>query len=146
MHPAFFVAVAALVTFIVTMTIISSVCSLVSGWSKLAKSYPCETYVVGTTWRWQSAKLRKGMNYNGCLTVTANAEGMRVSMWPLMRLGHPPLFFPWSDVSLSRQRDWFRSEYVRFTLAREPALPFVITGRLAKKIQEAIGPAWPEEA
>ena len=86
------------------------------------------------------------MDYNACLTVTANTEGLRVSIVPLMRLGHPPLFFPWADVTLNRQGDWFGSEYVHFTLARGPSLPFAVTGRLAKKIQEAIGPAWPEEA
>jgi len=62
------------------------------------------------------------------------------------RFMHPPLFIPWSEVSVRRKRIWILGERVTLTLGREIAIPFTIGGRLAGKVKTAAGNAWPLEA
>jgi hypothetical protein len=50
---------------------------------------------------------------------------------------HPPLFFPWSDVTVSREQRWF-GELARFRLAKEPSVPLLLSVRLA---DEALRPS-----
>jgi len=50
-----------------------------------------------------------------------------------MRPCHPALFFPWSDVSVSRERRWF-GELARFRFAKEPSVPLLLSARLADEV------------
>jgi hypothetical protein len=44
----------------------------------------------------------RSANYRSCVTLGANARGLYLAVRPLFRIGHPPLFIPWSDVQVSR--------------------------------------------
>jgi hypothetical protein len=144
MNPAAMIIAFALLSAAVVFTVVTSVVAAIGGWRRLAKAYPCQTQIVGTTWSWQSAELRYGAGYNGCLRMTANATGLRVETMFFLRISHPPLFFPWEETTLERTIRLFGIESVRFHFEREPDIPFTISRRLATKIQTAIGAAWPE--
>lgn len=111
--------------------------SILGGWAALAEVYRAPWRVEGVTWRFQSAEMRWSCNYGGCLKFVANEEGLGVSVMPIFRIGHPPLFFPWAEIHAERERSWFM-ESVRFAFSQRPSVPMRISGRLAKKIEAAL--------
>lgn len=132
--------------FIVLWGIICHVISLVGGWRELASQYHMEHPFSGELFRFQSAQMRGRMNYNGCVTVGANVEGLYLSVLFVLRLGHPPLFIPWSDVSGTiKKRRWFSR--LRLKFERCPSVPLVISKRLGERISHASGAVfYPEGA
>ncbi len=74
-----------------------------SGWSALAQRFPATSPATGQTFGWTSAKLSMFSNYNRCLKVTVSARGIDVVPQIFFRIGHDPIFIPWSKV-VGRQR------------------------------------------
>jgi hypothetical protein len=122
--------------------------SIIGGWSQLANRYRCRDRIVGTAWSFQSADVR-GMflptGYGGCLRVVANHDGIGFSVLFPFRVGHPPLFFPWSEIMVAQKTVFFVFKRVRFTFPLEPTVSILVTNRLAEKIQLAIGENWFDE-
>jgi len=85
-------------------------------------------------------------NYGNCLTVGANSDGLYLGILFFFRFMHPPLFIPWSEVSISTKRSWLFGQRVTLTLGREIAIRLTIRGRLAGKLKAAAGNGWPLEA
>jgi hypothetical protein len=67
---------------------------------------------MGEQIRGQSASLRRWSRYRNCLTFTANQQGLHVSIFFLFRSGHPPLWIPWSEITV-HQETTFGLEYTR---------------------------------
>lgn len=126
--------------------VVCQLISLIGGWRELAKEYHTEHPFSGELFRFQSAQMRGKMNYNNCLTVGANVEGLYLSVLFVFRLGHPPLFIPWSDVSGTiEKRRWFSR--LRLKFERCPSVPLVISKRLGERISHASGAVfYPEGA
>ena len=121
------------------------VCLLVArigGWSLLAEIYRSSEPFEGSKWRFQSAQMRWWMNYNNCLTVGTNSRGLYLATFLLFRPGHPPLFVPWTDVSVNR-RPGILFTYWDFRFRRAPDLSFRINDRLKERIAGAAGRSWP---
>jgi len=115
-----------------------------SGWSTLADFFRSDTDFRGQKWRMQSAAMRYAMSYNNCLTIGANEEGLYLAM-PMffIRVGHPPLFIPWSEVSASPvTTGWLRGR-TRLHLGRDLQIPLTISAALAQKLQMTAGTQWP---
>ena len=72
--------------------------SRLSGWAALAARYSEETPFAGPRFSGQSGELN-GFYYGKGLTLGANREGFFLSMGILFRVGHKPLFIPWTDVT-----------------------------------------------
>jgi len=133
----FFVAFWCLICFLI---------ATISGWRKLARQFPATSPFTGPTWSFQSARMRWTSNYGRCLTVGADITGLYLSTLFPFRVGTPPLFLPWSEVSLWRRRKFlWLFRYVDLRLGREAQIPFMIDGRLADRIQAAAGTGWPIE-
>ena len=65
-----------------------------------------------------------------------SAEGLYLAVFPLMRFGHPPLFFPWTDLDLRRARRLFAHVLeVRFHQA--PAVVLRFPESLGRRIAAA---------
>ena len=112
--------------------------SLVSGWREFSQYYRSVAPFNGPRFRFQSVSMRLRVGYNNCLIVVVNTEGLHVSILFPFRIGHPPLFFPWVDISATEKRGFFlRGFELRFN--RCPSIPFVISKRLMIKISEASG-------
>lgn len=84
------------------------------GWRLLAEAYRLQDRFDGSRWRFASARMRWGVNYNGCLTFGANEHGLYLAALFLFRLGHPPLFIPWSDLR-ARETQGVMFKYIEFT-------------------------------
>ncbi len=134
-----------LVGFVGLWIAISYLVARLGGWAKLATFYRFSGPFDGQCWRFQSAELRWKMGYNNCLTVGANSAGLYLSVLFLFRLGHPGLFIPWTDISITPGKRGFWSIYREFRFRQAPMIPFRISQRLAQRIKESAGSAFPVE-
>jgi len=139
-YVAFLIA-AATVGFTVLLAV---VIAHLSGWASLAERYRCLEPFPESSWKLQSGQFRWYLNYNNCLTVGADPRGLFLWIFPLFRAAHPPLFIPWNEISISRQKVlWVKQ--VRFCLGHELQIPFTIREGLAQKLRSAAGSSWPVE-
>lgn len=127
--------------FLVLWTLVPIVISYVSGWASLAGQFRFHDTFTGSRWSWQSAQMRFMMNYNRCLTMGANEQGLYLAMNPLFRGGHPPLFIPWNEISVKPQRILF-FEGTRFQLGRANPVPLWVRKKLADRLKTAAGNGW----
>jgi hypothetical protein len=119
--------------FIFCWIALSILIARLSGWARLARHYRAEAPLDGTRFRFQSAGMRFATNYGGCLTVGVNRRGLYLAVWLLFRIGHPSLFIPWRDITMTERKKFFMQQVVfRFTCC--PSIPFIINKRLADKI------------
>lgn len=101
-----------------------------SGWSILAPHYRGTVAGHGLRWHFTSARLGP-VGYRRCLGLAADAHGLRLCTWLPMRLSHPSLFIPWSEVDeVGPGRAHFRSP-VRLQLRRAPGISVELPRRLA---------------
>ncbi|UOQ72009.1 hypothetical protein [Hymenobacter cellulosilyticus] len=84
-----------------------------SGWRQLARYFPAGNYpraVFHQSFWLQSATLRRpdavlsGSRYGGVLRIQYGPEGLRLSVLPTFRFGHPPLLIPWSAIGVPQER------------------------------------------
>lgn len=87
--------------------------------------------------------MRWGANYNNCLTIGGDPAGLYLSPLFFFRIGHPPLFVPWTEISLRGRRKIMFIECVELRLGREEQIPFLIRAGLADQIRPAAASSWP---
>ena len=124
--------------FIIFWMLIVKLISKAGGWGALAASYKAAYPFEGTKFRFQSARLRRKTSYNNALTVGANRDGIYLKMSFIFRIGHPPLFIPWEDVSTTTTRVWWTTT-IKLEFAKCPKVPLTIRKRLAEKLEGASG-------
>jgi hypothetical protein len=110
--------------FILLWVIILFVLANIGGWSRLAQYYEAQSKFEGEKWSFKSGRM--GMtNYSGCLKIGSDDYGLYLAVLPLFRVGHPPLFIPWHDITTSKSRRFLIS-YLDFTFARTPSVTFSV--------------------
>ena len=88
------------------------------GWRELASRYRAIRPHSGERFRLVSARMRWGAVYHGSAYLSADSDGLYLTVMSLFRAGHPPLFIPWSDISSTRERRWWVDGVgLRFTQA-----------------------------
>jgi hypothetical protein len=116
---------------------ISFTLSAIGGWGALASSYATRGRPRGTSFRLRSARVGL-VGYNNCLRFVASPAGLFMAVLLPFRLAHPPLFAPWSEISVTPYRGWvFR--YVDFRFARHPNVRLRLFHSLAEEILRAGG-------
>ena len=114
----------------------------IGGWAALAAAYSHSGEFQGERLRFQTAQMRWGTNYGGCLTIGANHRGLFLSVLFLFRIGHPPLFIPWTDISVSDPKGrWF--SYVELRFRRAPSIPLRVSEQLARWLADRAATSWP---
>lgn len=113
-----------------------------TGWAAWTEFYRASSPFTGTRWRFQSIQTRWLTHYGNCVTVGANEEGLYLAVLILFRIGHPPLFIPWRDVSVGTKKCLF-GNVVELRFQATPAAPVYLSERLAQRIAAAAGSAWP---
>jgi hypothetical protein len=77
------------------------------------------------------------VNYGGCITAYLGPGGLRLSVWPIFRLMHPPLLIPWDEItSVARSKSFFCTVYTVRIDRTNTALYF------KGKLGESIAKAW----
>lgn len=113
---------------------ISYLTAFMSGWHKLGECFRCEREFTGERWVRQSAGMRWATRYSGILTIGANQEGLYLATQPFFRMGHPPLFVPWSEIAASDKKLWMMAG-TQFVVGRETQIPIWVYAKLAAKIR-----------
>ena len=103
------------------------------GWHALAQHYASTGSFAGRRFRFCSGRLARGISYNGALIAGADPFGLYLAVWPIIRLGHPPLFVPWAEVSAVSEAHSL-IPVVALTFACAPETRMRITRRLAEKL------------
>ena len=104
--------------FILFWMFICYLISLVGGWRKLAEYYkrPEGMLLTGTKGILTSLDLN-GASYSGVVFIRVNDLGMYLSVLIFFRVGHPPLFIPWSDIKIEEKQSFLfgKSHYISFS-------------------------------
>ena len=108
-----------------------------SGWRSLAEVYRLDKEFEGSVWRLKSGRIGSA-NYSSCLTLGANERGMLLKVLLPFRLWHPPLFVPWSDVSVVPGKGWV-FHYLDFRFAQVPETRIRLRPRLGTLLLSAGG-------
>jgi len=105
--------------------------SALGGWARLAETFSAREAPAGRCFSMQDGMVG-WVSYNACLSVSVSAEGLHLSVMFPFRVGHPPLFIPWTAVRSPRIRRFLWAESVAF----DAGSPSVATVRLPKRIFE----------
>lgn len=72
--------------------------SCVSGWMGLAKRFRFRGPLPKMAFRWQMGAM--GPTRNGCLSISADRDGLLLAMPRWLSLAHAPLFIPWCELTV----------------------------------------------
>jgi hypothetical protein len=92
-------------SWVLTVFILSKI-----GWSALAAQYKTEEIFDGTEIAIYSASMNK-VNYNNCLAIKYNKEGIHITPMKYLLPFHSPLFIPWKDIKEIRDRKTFLIDF-----------------------------------
>ena len=106
--------------------------SFISGWSLLKQYYRLRKPFEGRRYPFQWGKVGN-LRYS-FMTFGANSEGLYCAVFFPSRIGHPPLFIPWSDISF-RARKGFMGGYRELTLKQAPSVKLAIGESLYQSIK-----------
>lgn len=94
--------------------------SYISGWQALAASYAAQEPPRGTRFAGQSGSVG-AVSYRGSLTVHVASDGLFLSTPFIFRIGHKPLFIPWTAIKNQKPVKFLWHEAIRFELGSAPA-------------------------
>ncbi len=116
--------------------------SRISGWHRLAERYPGIRTIEGET-----ASLRSGrigpVNYYSCLKFGINDEGLLISIAPPFRLGHRPLFIPWSDFHNVKEDGMMYSQKVKASIGQPTITRMTFPGWVRYRLPMSLRPVDP---
>jgi hypothetical protein len=136
---------------LILLTLWSSVGYLLahlSGWNTLTKNYRIKEPFVGKKWYFVSGSFIKKKNYDSSVNCTkslifgVNQKGIYMSPILLFRIGFPPLFFPWAEVSYREENDRYFSKMGELTFQKNPEIRVIIKQKIVNKMIEASGNNW----
>jgi hypothetical protein len=133
------------VYFIALWVLTSYGISLLSGWGTLSHRFRNSGAFYSYQWPSQSIRMRALMNYNNCANLGADQDGLYMAVFPVFRIGHAPLFIPWSEVQVVRGDTGLIFKKQKLLLGREELVPLFVSLSLAEKIKEAARQRWPME-
>lgn len=108
-----------------------------SGWARLAERFQAPGRFEGPTSPFCSANMGAGfqpVNYGTCLTLGADASGLYLDVFPLFRVGHPPLLIPWREVRVGERKKAWMMEMVTLHLGRADDVPIQLYAKTAEKL------------
>ncbi len=129
---------------ILVVLVVSVTLSAIGGWMSLGKKFRHFGEFKGERWRSQNGEMRFIAGYRNCLTIGANGTGIYLSIILPFRIAHPPLFIPWSEVSVEWRETASSWPGVKLILGRESNVPLWINERLAVQLKLAAGASWPK--
>ena len=110
--------------------------SYVSGWHRLSSRFSTQLEPRGqtrSTGPFSYSVQMRFTNYNFIIRITAAEDALYLSMFILLRIGHPTLRIPWNEIQFSRTKNSWGS-YVVLTLGEQERIPMRISERMANKL------------
>jgi hypothetical protein len=116
---------------------VSYLVGFVAGWQALAERFRAESEPLGETRSvgpfFYEVYMRYWTRYSSAIRMTASDEGLFLSVFFLIRLGHPPLRIPWDEIEFSRVKRFWR-RFLVLTLGRQERIPMRISERMARNL------------
>ncbi len=116
---------------------ISYLSSVLTGWHTLSKRFRAESEPYGET---KSAGpfpytvyMRYWSHYSSIIRMTASGDTLYLSMFFLLRIGHPPLRIPWAEIEIARTKCLWQP-FILLTLGEQERIPMRISERMARKL------------
>ncbi|MDB5553684.1 MAG: hypothetical protein JWL86_3668 [Rhizobium sp.] len=109
-----FVLVAFPIFFTILWVGITLLMSFIGGWGKVAKQYPASERPKGGVVLPRVTGMFGVARYKFVLTVITTDTGLYIENRKVFRLGHHPLFIPFSAIHNARKQTLFFWEYVAF--------------------------------
>ena len=102
--------------------LVSTILSVMSGWTDLAKRFRSSRRPDGRTLSWQVVSVGF-VPENGVTALVVGRDGLYLSSFLIFRFMRPPLLIPWSEVRLVSSRSFFgRLERFELDLASATTL------------------------
>ena len=128
--------------FLVFWLLLNFIVSRLTGWARIASHYRNVGGFTGKVWRFQTITTRRGMAYKGNMNVGADSRGLYLSLFFLFRFGHPPVFVPWGDITVT-EKQISKSRMLELRFRKTEDLPVRIFAKLGDRLAEAAGSNWP---
>ena len=109
------------------------------GWASLARRYRATRRPDGRRFRFASGSMGSRIlpvSYGGCLFVTANDEGLYLSILFLFRFQSPPLLIPWSEMESVTEKRFIMSTYTAIRV-RDQWPTISLRGRAGHYVRDA---------
>jgi TPR repeat protein len=107
----------------------------IGGWASLAAEYPTTQPFEGKVFRGLAGQFGVA-RYSGILNIGANREGLYLSVLFIFRVGHPPLFVRWEDITASVQKG-FNHDMVAMEFSKVPGVVMKLRQKDVMKLKEA---------
>ena len=105
-----------------------------SGWTTLANKYkkPADKHSNGKT-VFLSSFWTGMMHYGNCVFMSADKDGLYLSVLFFFRFGHAPLFIPWSEINATYGKYFFFFNTVDLVFKASPNRVYRLFESPAKK-------------
>ena len=117
MYTALAIVIGFLVVFPLFWCFVCLLLAKFGGWSAMAAEVRATETPRGALSRMQSGKVGI-VRYRHVLTIGVQDDGLYLAVFPLFRAGHPPVFVPWSQVSVIRRRKQLFGDFIEATVGR----------------------------
>ncbi len=134
LFPVFFIGMWVFVSFLL---------SLFGGWRNLGSIYLADGNFAGEKFYFQSLKMGF-VNYNSCVNIGVNENSIYISVFPIFRVGHPPLRIPLSEIQGKEYKGWF-FRYVNIKAARAKDTNIKLFKKQADRIEQITKGTWQYE-
>jgi hypothetical protein len=110
--------------------------SFLSGWYALSKRFRALSEPYGHTESagpfFYGVKMR-WTNYANVVRLVAAEDAIYISVLFLLRLSHPPLRIPWTEIKIGRTKFLWR-RYIVLTLGDQERIPMRISEKMARNL------------
>jgi len=109
----------------------------ISGWYKLSQAYrpPESDSGVIASLGFQHCQLRYLMGYNGCTRWDVYESHVVIRVWPVFRLGHPPIWLPWNETTFESEQLRLGGTRIRVRTAAVADVSILISQRLGQQLR-----------
>ena len=111
--------------------------SVISGWHKLSQRFFTQSEPYGATRSagpfFCAVYMRYWTHYSWAIHMTAGDDALYLSVYFLLRVGHPPLRIPWSEITIARTKNVWQ-QFILLTLGEQERIPMRISERMAEKL------------
>ena len=117
--------------------LVSYLSSIICGWHRLTQRFLAQSEPYGATKNAgpfpYTVYTRFWTHYSCIIRMTAANDALYLSVFFLLRVGHPPLRIPWSEIKIARTK-YFWQQFAVLTLGEQERIPMRITERMASKL------------
>jgi hypothetical protein len=103
------------------------------GWRRLAEEFAAQPDMRGRILL-GTATMRYGANYGHVIRLDCLPNGLVLSAAWLIRLAHPPLFIPWTQVAAEPIKVPWIFPAMRLELGRDAQIPLTFYNREAREL------------